>query len=114
MRGPGAGAQNFCEDTYDCVDEECQFKHLLFKTTVSPFCHCVEDGEGDWLIERQIYFVECCCDPDSEVTLEPATAGAVEAETAAGARTAEAESAATPALVKVTGGATLGARSVGS
>jgi hypothetical protein len=56
--------ENFCELNYDCVDEECQFKHLLFQTDRPPFCHCVEEGEGDWLIECQIYFVDCCCDPD--------------------------------------------------
>ena len=61
------GAQSFCKDTYDCVDEECQFKHLLFQNDRPPFCHCVEEGEGDWLIECQIYFVECCCDPDPEL-----------------------------------------------
>ena len=43
------GPHNFCELTYDCVDEECQFKHLLFQNDRPPFCHCVEEGEGDWL-----------------------------------------------------------------
>lgn len=61
------GPQNFCELTYECVDEECQFKHLLFQTDRPPFCHCVEEGDDNWLIECQIYFVDCCCDPDPEL-----------------------------------------------
>jgi len=57
------GAQNFCEMTYDCVDEECQSKDLLFQADRPPFCRCLEEGDGNWRIECEIHFVDCCCDP---------------------------------------------------
>ena len=60
LRGPVWARRTSARITYDCVDEECQFKHLLFQNDRPPFCHCVEEGEGDWFDRVPIYFVECC------------------------------------------------------
>jgi len=58
-RGPKA----FCETNYDCVDEECQSKDVLYRADRPPFCRCIQKGEDGWLIECEIHFVDCCCDP---------------------------------------------------
>jgi len=57
------GAKSWCETAYECVDEECQSKDLLFQADRPPFCRCLEEGDGNWRIECEIHFVDCCCDP---------------------------------------------------
>jgi hypothetical protein len=57
------GPKSFCETAYECVDEECQSKDVLYRADRPPFCHCIQKGEDGWLIECEIHFVDCCCDP---------------------------------------------------
>lgn len=106
-------ARNWCEALYECVDEECQSKDLLFRHP--PFCRCIELGDTDnWTIDCEVRFVDCCCDPAPEG--DAGTDGGSDGgrDGGGGGDGGDGGSGGGDAGSRGDGGATLGARSGGS